>query len=175
MFSDLYVEDLAFSRSRLMIRHIITVCLNNVVVLLILSIFSNCLPSLTYYVSSCFFRIIPFTVPVINFTVVRSAYKTQLIIEEEDLAPPPLPSSLSVSSTGDTQEDWERKTVCCRDRVVWGRSQIVRHKEKKDCSSIIHSILSDNAIMQDFSVTLTSTVSFLLPCSHWLQYKTSWL
>ncbi len=38
-----------------------------------------------------------------------------------DLAPLPLPLR-SVSSTGHTQEDWERGTTCWRERG-WGRSQ----------------------------------------------------
>jgi hypothetical protein len=42
--------------------------------------------------------------------------------------PFPLPS---VSSTGDTQEDWERETTCWRDEgeLGWARSRIIRLRE----------------------------------------------
>ncbi len=53
------------------------------------------------------------------------------------LYPPPL----SVSTTGDTQEDWERETTCWRERGWWGRSQIIRQGETA-WSSTNYSILS---------------------------------
>ncbi len=44
--------------------------------------------------------------------------------------PPHFPVSNWVSSTGDTQEDWERETNCWRERGRgWGRSQIIRRRE----------------------------------------------
>jgi hypothetical protein len=45
------------------------------------------------------------------------------------LLPTPSPAShSSVRWTGDTQEDWERETNCCRKR--WERSQTIRQRER---------------------------------------------
>jgi hypothetical protein len=59
---------------------------------------------------------------------------------------PPLPL---VSSTGDTQEDGERETSCCRERGSrgWARSRIYRKKAR---SSLNHSILSAKKCSEEF-------------------------
>ncbi len=56
------------------------------------------------------------------------------------LPPPP-----EVSSTGDTQEDWERETTCWRDRGEGGgrKAESCDRKKKKAWSSINQLIISD--------------------------------
>jgi len=49
----------------------------------------------------------------------------------------------SVSSTGDTQEDWEREATFWRKRGEWGGFGAELHDRKKSWSSINHSILSE--------------------------------
>ncbi len=48
----------------------------------------------------------------------------------------------SVSSTGDTQEDWERETICWQERGEGGGREAESYDRKKAWSSINHSILS---------------------------------
>ncbi len=62
--------------------------------------------------------------------------------------PPPAPLS-SVCSTGDTQEDWERETICWGEMGEGGGRGAKSYDRKKAWSSINHSILSvlDNKIV----------------------------
>ncbi len=68
----------------------------------------------------------------------------QAVSWSSDLAPrPPLsPPPMSVSSTGDTQEDWERETSCWRKRGKGGGRADESYDRKQAWSPIIHSILS---------------------------------
>ncbi len=71
-------------------------------------------------------------------------------IEEFDLAQ--RPSLPSVSSTGDTQEDWERETTCSRERgrgLTW--SQIIRPRE----SQVIYKIIQYSLFPWHFFLSLS--------------------
>jgi hypothetical protein len=62
--------------------------------------------------------------------VMNDLYRTRLSLHRMIwLLPHPLPPFPSVSSTGGTQEDWERETTCWRGRWGMGRSQIIQRWE----------------------------------------------
>ncbi len=78
-----------------------------------------------------------------NFQKIDTAERIERFIEGQaflrsnDSATCPLPS---LSWTGDTQKDWEREAICCRERG--GGRGAESYDRKKAWSSINHSILS---------------------------------
>ncbi len=70
---------------------------------------------------------------------IESFIEDQAFSRSYDFAPPPpLPS---VSSTGDTQEDWERETTCWREREEVVGEEPKSYDRKKAWHSMNHLIL----------------------------------
>jgi hypothetical protein len=62
---------------------------------------------------------------------------------------PTLPSLLPESSTGETQEDWERVAICWREMGEGDGRGAATYEGKKAWPSINHSILSDPVSLYD--------------------------
>ncbi len=88
----------------------------------------------------------------------------------------PLPPHLpSVSSIGDTQEDWERETTCCGERGVGGSgrgAELYDHR-KKAWPSINHSILSgfDDSPLSPIVIAVTDSSLYCI----WFIVTPPWL
>ncbi len=73
--------------------------------------------------------------------IYRGPYFLAVVYMKWLLSHPPPPVPLE-SSTGDTQEDWERETTCWRERGDEGGGGAKSYDGEKVWSSINHSILS---------------------------------